>query len=231
MAVFTANRTLKRLTAGEKGAYMVMTVMTEIPVIADWTAFYGRYFGMKADFSGIAIPKEVDGFNRLVVVAKGICLSRILNAYSKHEIPIWPWWSGSLPWHGGLFGNEVHGPDCESVTESYAFLCRDEKEADEDADMKNLSIELLAARRISVESLTERLLHGLKFFDETNWHMDEYSATLCVNFRHAFIAAKVDYRSDDGYVYIGECLARDSEPVLCARRTIRAIRRFRLAAS
>ncbi len=59
----------------------------------------------------------------------------------------------------------------------YAVRVRDRVEADE--ELKNLSAEDIKAQKINTETLEERFMHEIKFFRETEKHLDVKNVTLC----------------------------------------------------
>src|SRR5262245_6519 len=49
-----------------------------------WAKFYREVFGLDVNFSALKIPKRRPGFTRLLVVAKGLTLKRIIKMSRKY---------------------------------------------------------------------------------------------------------------------------------------------------
>lgn len=141
-----------------------------------WTIFYHTYFGLTTDLSGIRIPAKKDGFDRLIVVAKGMSINLVYETGKKNF--------GSWKWCGDEdLESQMQESERGLVKESYAFWVRDNQEADE--DLKNWSAQMIAnsKEKIDTENLLERLLHGFKYWSETRNHLDISTITLCASSR------------------------------------------------
>jgi len=136
--------------------------------IGEWQRFYKKYFGMKLDFSNIQIPEHQSGFDRLIIVAKGITLNQTYKACAKH-----------FPCRRYVddLDKAVTHNDRTAEKGSYAVWFRDRKEADE--ELKNLSANKLTEKEIPGITLLERLLYELKYWEETDEHLDVSNWTLC----------------------------------------------------
>jgi len=178
----------------------------------DWKAFYQKFFGIELDVTGIKIPAHVEGFDRLVIIAKGVRLNRVWNVHEERNIPRYQWWNGALE-------NAMQVSERGEVKETYAFWVRNVVEADE--DMKNISAETIAERKLDTENLIERLVHGLKFFDETGNHLDVKNVTLCASSRFAGGDVPRVYRLAGGSVDVYGCVVGRFSPRLRARRAVR----------
>ncbi|MCC6290980.1 hypothetical protein IT398_02855 [Candidatus Nomurabacteria bacterium] len=138
-----------------------------------WQKFYRELFGIKLDTSKIVIPKRRAGFDRLIVVAKGLKLNQVFQKC------------------GALFGTWSSIDDLDkSVTKndreptaSYAIWIRDRVEADQ--ELKGRSADDLAERKVSGITLLERMLWELFYFKETGKHLDIKNVTLCSGSRHS----------------------------------------------
>ncbi|PIP66788.1 MAG: hypothetical protein COY02_00755 [Parcubacteria group bacterium CG_4_10_14_0_2_um_filter_41_6] len=133
----------------------------------EWEDFYFRIFNMKADFSEVLIPEHKPGFDRVLINAHGLMISRTLDACA---FPHWCYWDDPDSAITVDERSAVSGPP-------YAIRVRDRQEADE--ELKNLSAEQIFQRGIKIETALERVLHELKYFDETNEHLDINNITLC----------------------------------------------------
>jgi len=137
-------------------------------MIADWQTFYQKFFGMDVDFSEVSIPPKREGFDRLIVVAQGFTLNQVFNVCQKN-FPCWRYIED--------LDKETKGRNDREPTEHYAIWVCDRKEADE--ELKNLSANDLKEKGIKGITLLERLLLELKYWDETNEHLDVKNVTLC----------------------------------------------------
>lgn len=184
--------------------------------LENWKAFYQKFFGIEVDVSALRIPKKVEGFDRLIVIAKGIRLNQAWNVHEERDIPRWQWWNGSLE-------KAMQESERGLVKQAYTIWVRDAQEAiDVDEELlKELSAEVIAERKIDTENLLERLVHGLKFFDETARHLDVKGVTLCASSRYSGGGVPLVHRRDDGCVHVGGYDVQYSVPGLRARRAVR----------
>lgn len=141
--------------------------------LKQWEALYREEFGETHDFSGVKIPEKKEGFNRLLVIAKGMTPNRVYTACAKK----FPCWRYTEDLDKGVPTND------RMSIEHYAIWVRDRVEADE--ELANLSADDLAKKQISGITLLERLLLELKYFRETCKHLDTQNVTLCSGSRFA----------------------------------------------
>lgn len=142
----------------------------EAGCVAEWQEFYRDVFGgMDVDFSDLQIPEKQEGFDRLIVMAQGISAKQ---AYDKCK-KLFP----CRKWDEAL---EVES-DRKATEGAYAIWVRGRVEADE--ELKNLSANDLEKRAIPGITLEERLIFELKWFKETEKHLDVESWTLCAGSR------------------------------------------------
>ena len=141
---------------------------TILDLVADWEKFYKDVFNIKVDFSNFKIPEERKGFNRLIILAKGMTLQRLYDK-CKELFPCWKYTDDDL--------DKIVTSKRVAKTKAYAIWTRDRQEADE--ELKNLSANQLKKKKISGITLEERLLYELKFFTETGKHLDINNITLC----------------------------------------------------
>jgi len=133
--------------------------------LKQWESLYREEFGI--DLGEVAIPERRAGFDRLIIVAKGITRNRAYDACAKK----FPCWCYTDNLDKGVPTND------RKPTETYAVWIRDRQEADE--ELKNLSADDLAEKGIKGITLLERLLLELKYFRETSKHLDIRNMTLC----------------------------------------------------
>jgi len=181
-------------------------------VLENWRAFYQKFFGIEVDLSALRIPEKVEGFDRLIVIVKGLRLNQVWNVHKERDIPRWQWWTGSLE-------KKMQESERGQVKETYAFWVRYMVEADE--DLKNLSAVEIAEQKIDTENLLERLVHGLKYFDETGKHLDVSNITLCASSRYADGDVPFVGRDSDGDVSVYRYGVQSVFSDLHARRAVR----------
>lgn len=138
-----------------------------------WQEVYQNWFGIEIDLSSIKIPNPPIGFDRLIVVAKGLTMNQVVEVMrTKFKVSLYV---------EDLDGNVTKNDRIN--TDSYAIWVRDRVEADE--ENKNLSADDCTAKGIKGETLLERLLHELIYFTETGKHLDIKNWTLCSGSRHS----------------------------------------------
>jgi len=132
-----------------------------------WTKIYQKFFGLDCDFSQVRIPERQPGFDRLIVVAKGLTLNQVYDVCAKH-----------FPckcYNDNLDKTIPHND--RKPNQTYAIWVRDRVEADE--ELKNLSADQLKEQNIQGITLLERMIYELKYWDETGKHLDIHNWTLC----------------------------------------------------
>ncbi|MBM3256065.1 MAG: hypothetical protein FJZ04_01165 [Candidatus Moranbacteria bacterium] len=158
----------------------VLFPLSDVPedhrtILSDWQNFYQQLFGKEYDFSGVRIPeKPSDGRWRLLIIID-LSLEQ-LYAKCKELFPCLRWTDENLD-------KIVIRNERDAKNGAYAIWVRDEVEADE--DLKGLSANDIEAKKITSETLVERLTHELKFFDETGKHLDVKNITLCAGSRYS----------------------------------------------
>lgn len=163
---------------------------SELPdeVIAEWQAFY-RKLGLEVDLSGLVLPDYEKGFDRLLVIPKGLTLNRIWAiCRERFGGKVWSWCGDDLD-------SNVPINDRSSI-DSYAIRVRDRVEADE--ELKSLSANDLKKKKIPGITLLERLVYELKYFDETGDHLDLENWTLCTGSRYSDSDVPDVYWDSDG---------------------------------
>ena len=101
-------------------------------------------------------------------------LNQVYDVCAKH-FPCWR--------YADDLDRAVPNNDRDSANGTYVVWFRDRQEADE--ELKNLSADQLAEKKISGITLLERLLYELKYWDETGKHLDMSNWTLCTGSRYA----------------------------------------------
>ena len=138
----------------------------------DWHNFYRKFFGEKYDFSKVRISAPQPGFDRIIIVAKGMTPNKVFEVMQKH-FPCRRYTED--------LDKATHGLNEREPVEHYAIRVRNRVEADE--ELKNLSANQIRAKGLTTETLLERELHGLKVFDETGEYLDTNNVTYCAGSR------------------------------------------------
>lgn len=159
--------------------------------ILDWQNFYKEYFNLNLDLSTLAIPaKPTEGNWRLLIIAD-ISLES-LYVKCKEKFRCWRWTNNNLD-------KIVTFNERDAKSGSYAIWVRDEIEADE--KYKNFSANHIKEIGTKTETLAERLIHELKFFQETGKHLDIENVTLCAGSRYGDSSVP-DMHWSDGKMYV-----------------------------
>ena len=149
-------------------------------LLGPWETFYRDLFDLDLDFSSLRIPEKKGGFDRLIIVAKGMTPDKL---YAKCQ---------------ELFTCWKYRNNLDSVTSdrdsnkmgTYAIWVRDRVEAD--VELEGKSANMLAKEGVKGLTLPERLLYELKYFTETGLpvqgqtgkHLDLKNITLCSGSRY-----------------------------------------------
>ena len=158
---------------GNKGEFLTKAadLFPNPAILADpvkqWEDFYDKTLDMVVDLSQVKIPPRRQGFNRLIIIAKGLSMNRVYDACAKH----FNCWRYNDDLYASVTKND------RTSAESYAIWVKDTVEADE--NLKNLSADSLKEKKIKGVTLLERMLHELKYFRETRKHLDISNVTLC----------------------------------------------------
>ncbi len=143
-------------------------------LISGWEHFYRDFFGIEADLSNLGVPEKRNGFERLIIVAKGMSPHRI---YDKCVtlFPCYKWTNENL--------DEIVISDRNAKNGAYAVWIRDRIEADE--ELKNMFAYGLKEQNVPGITLEERLVYELKYFKETGGHLDMKNITLSTGSRYS----------------------------------------------
>jgi hypothetical protein len=149
-------------------------------LLDEWVQFYREVFGIEVIFSNLKIPKRLPGFTRLLVVAKGLTLKRMLEVSKKHyavdDSPSGRYYYGD---------QETRGTHDRLPSEAYAVWVRDQ--VDPELKYTDFHPRLLKDRGVQGITLLEHLLFHLKYFRETGGLLDRNgTSTLCFGSRDAY---------------------------------------------
>ena len=177
--------------------------------ISSWKDFYQKFFGIAPDFSNIKIPEKQPGFDRLIIVAQGLTLNQVYGKCTEN-FPC-------SRYADDLDKAIIQKNDRDPGKGSYAIWVRDRIEADE--ELQNLSADVLKQKNIPGITLLERLLYELKYWIETEKHLDIQNWTLCAGSRDSgggvpsagWLGSKFE---------VSWCHSRSADPYLRARAAV-----------
>lgn len=179
-----------------------------------WSKFYKEYFGLNLDdLSELQVPNHVLGFDRLIVIARSVSINQVYEM-GKKNFSSWEWCDGDIE-------GQMQVSERGEVKETYAIWVRDGEEADKDLlgepaeNIKNPQ---------DTETLLERLLHGFKYWSETQKtqkHLDHDTYTLCASSRYSDGDVPFVGRDGGDFVNVNRCRPRDRNLFIGARRAVR----------
>lgn len=141
-------------------------------IVADWQSFWLK-LGIKVNLAAVKIPECQPEFGRILIIPQGLTLNQAIQ-FCKSRFSVSSFWADL---------DKAIGQNDRAPTQAYAVCLRDHREADE--ELKNLSANALAEKKIAGITLLERLVYELKYFDETGDHLDKVNCTLCCGSRFA----------------------------------------------
>ena len=124
-------------------------------------------FGISVDPASVKIPERQAGRDRLIVIPKGLTMNQI-TVFFRTKFTVY------------LYTEDLDGDVTKNDRkndETYAIWVQDVVEADE--ELKGLSANDLAEKKIPGVTLMECLLHEALYFGETGKHLDIQNWTLC----------------------------------------------------
>lgn len=136
--------------------------------LADWRNFYKQEFNLDVDVSEVKIPEHKHGFDRLIVITKGLTINQTYAACERN-FKCWK--------YADDLDKAISVNDRDSQNGTYAIWIRDRQEADE--ELKNLSANEFKSKNIKGITLLERIIFELKYFKENGKHLDIDNVTLC----------------------------------------------------
>ncbi len=178
--------------------------------IKDWQNFYRETFQMETDFSEIEIPEKQEGFERLLIMQKGLRPQKLFDKCVEL-------FAAKNSMGGNL--DEVVISNRNALEQSYAIWVRDNVEADE--GLENISAVEIAERGLLTETLEERLLDEIKYFKQTGKHLDTVNMTMCAGSRYVGgRVPRVRWHSGLGGFHVGSYHAGVRDDNLRARQVI-----------
>lgn len=177
----------------------------------EWQEFYLKYFQMTVDFTGVIIPDDPGGFDRVIFIPQGLTFAAVIKVIYEQ-----------LQFKGEDYTNNLDNEVAENVRtpyESYAIRVRRRCNADE--EWRNISANKLKQQNVNCVTLMERLVYELKFWSETNSHLDDNYWTLCAGSRDSYgYVPKVHWFLDGRGVDIGLQNPNEAYVYLCARQAV-----------
>ena len=139
-----------------------------------WKVHFKKRYRINPDFSNLYVPERQPGFDRLVIIPKGLTHRKWIEmAREIHGVdPYVQDLDGSVP-------KNVRTPK----DRSYGIWIRDRQEAD--VELRNLSANQIWEQKISGIILLERLVAGTAYLFDEMCHMDVDSITLCTGSRYS----------------------------------------------
>jgi len=197
----------------EKGGDTIAKKMVAIftadhyQIKANWYNFYKTYFGIDMDLSQVKIPVAKLGFTRPIIIIPGVTPNLVVKKM-KEQFNVWTYTDD--------LDKAVTKNDREAKDEPYAIWVKDGLEPEK--DYRNVSADGLAKKNICGETLLERLIHGLEYWDKTKKHLDYKDITLCSGSRYSGGGVPSVYFYPDGVVVrVNWYLTDDSDGNLGAR--------------
>jgi hypothetical protein len=138
-----------------------------LSAIEDWQSFYKKYFNEEHEFSQVIFPdKPTNGDWRLLVIARGMKLGKLFEQWES---------TFHCRFHD-LHTNVIFEARTAKYTHYAIWVLSG---ATPDKEFWGQPYELADPERKSM-TLTERIIFGLKYFDETGRHLDEKGGgTIC----------------------------------------------------
>ncbi len=179
--------------------------------LVDWKSLYKKCFGFDVDFTGLEIPKKKDGFDRLIIVAKGVSPNRAYKACEK----LFTCYRYTDDLNGSTEGRNEREPN-----QHYAIWVKDNPAADKENG--NVSYNQIKKRGGTYITLVERMLFEMKYFLETGEHMDtQETYTMCAGSRNSDGDVPYVYwdRGSSG-MYVGTYSPDNSDSWMRARAVV-----------
>jgi hypothetical protein len=137
-----------------------------------WRKFYQKHFSLETNFNEVIVPdKPTEGTWRLLIIAQGLTMNQVYDSMSK-AFKCW------------RYNDELDAKVPKNARDtklSYAIWVRDGVEPDEKYLGKSTN---QADPDMTIgQTLLERMIHEIVFFDETGNHLDIKGVTFCTGSR------------------------------------------------
>ncbi len=179
------NQGLQMLIEGQKlMVFKEKTVSNILTLIEDWQRFFYEIFNIRADFSDVSIPPAPDEFVWPICVPGGMTTEQAFSG-GELQFPI----EKRIKKRTNELLDDVL--DCSFGREILrnSYIVRVHPNIEADGDLKNLSADDIATRKINTLTLKERFLLGRFLYWKEKIILDREMVTLCAGSRYS-----------DGYV-------------------------------
>jgi len=177
---------------------------------AIWSNFYKEVLGITLEHP-ISIPGHKDGFDFLIIMAKGLTHKMISNV----EVNLY----STYKYQSDLDNATDQTKEERTTKKSYAIWIQDSIEAPE--DLKNVSASEIERRKLKTMTLLERRLLELFYYWTTKKHLDIDNWTLCAGSRYSDgYVPRTCWFPSDGRFHVGWCYASYSYSYLRARTVV-----------
>lgn len=198
--------------------------------LLEWKYFYEKYFGIDLTISDIRIPAYKEDYDRIIVVAKDLSYEDIILAMKKRfELLLVNAYVTNYYDHNIL--------DRRNNNDSYAIRIRNKDYSGEiryvATYVEKFTVANIKPSTINDITLMERLLFELKYFDETNNHLDIESFTVCGGSYYKkdslALSPAVGWKTGKGayyppFLFISECYTAFTLDGLYSRNVLTLIR-------
>ena len=167
----------KKKLANEMRKILIGDVNPYADLLARYEQYSRDVYGKKQDFSGIIIPEAEEGFSWITPVpgSESMTVEEIYYGIKNKLHPAWKWTDKSLDDVLDFsFGRD-------GWKDNYTVRFRPNHEADE--DLKNLSANDIAGRKINTATIKERLWLGGFLYWSEKIILDRKTITLCAGSR------------------------------------------------
>jgi hypothetical protein len=179
-------------------------------LLADWQSFYEQVFNVNIDLANLPVPERRNGFDRLIVMVPGITAQKVYEKCGE-------FFRTYKHYHD--LDKDVPTNDRTAANGPYAIWTRNVGEADK--ELKNKSANQLAQKQIKGITLAERLVYELKYFTETESHLDTENMTICSGSRDSGGSGlRVGWNRGYSEMWVNDCNPGSHRDDLRAREVV-----------
>jgi len=163
-----------------------------ITIKTEWEWFYWVYFGVRPDFSKVAIPDDPNDFPQIVFILKGLTLNRVIEVLSKRfKVMFDPYYIDKgykNRWNMDIgrspsdhnFNSDIEA-DARTSDNDYAIRINGGREVDQENGC--CTANELDAAGVPCVTLMEVLIYFLQYWLKNHKHLNYQTATLCAGSR------------------------------------------------
>ena len=193
--------------------------------LREWQAFYQKYFRMDLDISGILVPEQQEGFDRIIVVAGGLTHQAVIEVMREHFEMVCV-----NAYLTNFYDHQTYS--VRNNDQTYAIRVRNTEISGEYKKMATAVEKTSAVNTglvINDMTLLERLIYELKYYDETGGHLDVEGFTVCGGsyFKKdsLVLSPAVGWKTGRGayyppFLFISECYKAFTQDGLYSRHVI-----------